>query len=155
MLNIWGELDILIANVGDGKSVNDPIPNDFQWEKTWKTNFHAPLYTSRTFLPLIRKNNGSILFMSSITGREAFGAPTDYSTAKASVLAFAKNIARKLGKEIRVNVVAPGNIYFEGSSWDKKIELDKDQINRMIKDNVPMSRFGKCDEVADAVVFLS
>ena len=150
----WGGLDVLVANVGDGTSVDDDLPDSKQWEKTWKNNFDASLYTARIFLPMLKESKGCLLFVSSITAMEAFGAPVDYSTAKTAIAALAKNMARKLAQEVRVNVVAPGNVLFPGSSWDEKIQLDPNKVKKIIKSNVPMNRFGKPEEVADAIVYL-
>jgi len=152
--NDWGGVDIVIVNVGDGQSVNDAIPEEEQWKKTWDNNFESALNTARTFLPLLKKSNGSLLFISSIAGIEAFGAPVDYSTAKSAILALAKNMARKLANEVRVNVVAPGNVFFPGGAWDKKINNDPKGIKKLIKSTVPMNRFGTPEEIADASVFL-
>ena len=55
---------------------------------------------------------------------------------------------------LRVNVIAPGNVYFEGGSWDKKIQQDKKLINEIIKSTVPMKRFATPQEIADSAVFL-
>jgi len=94
------------------------------------------------------------LFVSSITAMEAFGAPVDYSTAKAAVIALSKNMARKLAQEVRINVLAPGNVLFTGGSWDEKIKENPDQVNMIIESTVPMKRFGSPEEMADAAVFL-
>lgn len=153
--NKWDGLDILIANVGDGSSVPDDLPDEDQWDKTWKNNFDSGLYTVRAFLDILKESKGSILFVSSITAMEAFGAPVDYSTAKTAVAALSKNLARKLALEVRVNTVAPGNVLFDGSSWDHKVRKNPSQVYQMINSNVPMKRFCKPEEVADAIVFLS
>lgn len=150
----WGGLDIVIANIGDGRSVSDPLPSYEQWKKTWDNNFESALHTARIFLPMLQKSKGCLLFISSITAMEAFGAPVDYSTAKTAVAALAKNLARKLAKEVRVNVLAPGNVYFPEGSWDEKIKQDPERVNKIIESTVPMNRFGTPDEMADAVVFL-
>ena len=150
----WGKLDSVIANVGDGRSVPDVIPNDEQWVKTWNSNFESVLQTSRVFLPMLEKSKGSLLLISSITALEAFGAPVDYSTAKTAVVAFAKNIARKIAKDVRVNVLAPGNVNFPGGSWDKKIKTDRARVEKLIENTVPMNRFGTPEEIADAAIFL-
>ena len=63
-------------------------------------------------------------------------------------------MARKLGKELRVNVLAPGNIFFSGGSWDKKIKDDPVRTQEVLEVTVPINRFGTPDEVADAAVFL-
>ena len=150
----WHDIDIVVANVGDGRSVPDPLPNDEQWKKTWDNNFESALYTARTFLPMLQQSKGCLLFVSSIAALEAFGAPVDYSTAKSAVVALAKNMARKLAKEVRVNVLALGNVYFLGGSWDEKIKQDADRVDQIIKSTVPMQRFGTPEEMADAAVFL-
>jgi 3-oxoacyl-[acyl-carrier protein] reductase len=154
ILEAWDGLDGVVANVGDGRSVNDSIPDSVQWDKIWKANFDSALLTSRVFLPLLKEANGCLLFISSITGVEALGAPVDYSTAKSAINAFAKNLSRKVAPDVRVNVIAPGNIYFPGGSWDQKMEKDEKQIKTMIKNTVPMQRFGKPEEIADTVAFL-
>ncbi len=86
----WGTLDTIVSNVGDGRSVSDALPGEDSWKKTWQENFETALNSSRAFLPSIRSNNGSLLFISSIAGIEAFGAPTDYSTAKSAIHALSK-----------------------------------------------------------------
>ena len=150
----WNRIDIVIANIGDGRSVSDPLPDEPQWRKTWDNNFESALHTARTFLPMLKESKGVLLFISSITAMEAFGAPVDYSTAKTAVAALAKNMARKLAKEVRVNVLAPGNVYFPGGSWDEKIKQDPKRVEHIIESTVPMNRFGTPEEMADAAVFL-
>ena len=150
----WAGIDIVVANIGDGRSVSGALPESVHWQKTWNNNFESALHTARTFLPLLRESKGCLLFVSSIAAKEAFGAPVDYSTAKSAVSALAKNMARKLAQEVRVNVLAPGNIYFSGGSWDEKIQQDPDRVEQLIESTVPMNRFGTPEEVADAVLFL-
>ena len=84
---------------------------------------------------------------------EAFGAPVDYSTAKASIIALAKNLSRKL-THVRVNVVAPGNVYFKGGVWDDKIKQDEGRVNSIIQETVPMKRLASPEEIASPIVFL-
>jgi 3-oxoacyl-[acyl-carrier protein] reductase len=150
----FGSINTVISNIGDGRSVSDPIPDNIRWQQTWNSNFESALLTARTFLPMLEDSRGVLLFVSSIAGLEAFGAPTDYSTAKTAIIALAKNMARKLAPNVRVNVVAPGNVYFRGGSWDEKIKQDKKRVEEIIKATVPMNRFATPGEVADAVVFL-
>lgn len=152
--NSMGLLDIIVNNIGDGRSVPDALPDAEQWSKTWNNNFESALLTTRTFLPMLQKSKGCLLFISSITAMEAFGAPVDYSTAKTAIAALAKNMARKLAKEVRINVLAPGNVYFEGGSWDEKIKQDPQRVKSIIESTVPMNRFGTPEEMADAAVFL-
>lgn len=150
----WQGVDIVIANIGDGRSIPDPLPDAEQWQGTWNTNFESALLTARTFLPMLQDSKGCLLLISSIAGLEAIGAPVDYSTAKAALFALAKNMSRKLAPDVRVNVIAPGNIFFPGGSWDEKIQQDAERVTTIIDSTVPMKRFGTVEEIADAALFL-
>ena len=151
----WGGMDIVIANIGCGSGVIDALPTDEQWKNSWNNNFESALQTARTFLPMLKKSQGVLLFISSIAGIEAFGAPTDYSTAKTAIIALAKNMARKLASNnVRVNTIAPGNVLFNGGSWDEKTRQDKKRVEKIIKSTVPMNRFASPQEIADSAVFL-
>lgn len=156
IVSSWGGLDILVASVGYGASVPDPIPGKGHFEAVLNENLYTAIDTAREFLPLIAASKGSVLFVASIAGVEAFGAPVDYSVAKTTVIAFSKNLARKIAHQgVRVNCVAPGNIYFEGGSWDMKMKNDPEGIKGIIESTVPMKRFGRPEEIADAILFLS
>lgn len=150
----WKRLDGVVANVGDGRSVSDAVPDEEQWSRVWRTNFDTALCTTRVFLPMLQASQGCLLFISSICGLEASGAPIDYSTAKTTVIAFAQNLARKVATEVRVNVIAPGNVNFPGSSWDEKLRANPRKVKAMLKSRVPMRRFGKPEEIADVAAFL-
>ena len=156
ILSVWGSLDSLVLNVGSGKSILEPIPENNNWSKVWKANFDSSIYLCRESVNhLLSSKHSSIVFISSICGIEALGAPTDYSVAKSALISFSKNLARKVAPQIRVNVVAPGNIYFQGGTWDFKIRENESNVAKMIENEVPLKRFGKPEEVADAVTFLS
>ena len=47
--SIWHALDIVVANVGDGRSVPDPIPEEVHWQGVWDQNFNSALITARFF----------------------------------------------------------------------------------------------------------
>lgn len=150
----WGGLDVVVANVGDGRSVPAPLPGAADFARSWRTNFVAAEQTARATLPLLETSGGCLLFVSSIAGLEAIGAPTDYSVAKSALLALSKQLARKLAPRVRVNCLAPGNVHFPGGSWDEKIQADAQRVARLIEATVPMRRFGTAEEMADATLFL-
>jgi len=154
LLSEWGEIHGIVANVGDGRSVPDPLPDKAQWSSIWQTNFETALTTTRVFLPALQQSQGSLLFIASITGLAALGAPVDYSVAKTAVIALAQNLARKVAPTVRVNVIAPGNIFFPGGSWEGKLKANPDGVESMLRQQVPLQRFGTPEEIADAAVFL-
>ncbi len=105
---------------------------------------------------MVERKRGAIIFVGSIAGVESSPAPLAYSSAKAALLNYVKNLARQVAEDgIRVNAVAPGNILFEGGSWVKHLEARREEVLRYIESEVPMKRFGKPEEIADAVAFLA
>jgi 3-oxoacyl-[acyl-carrier protein] reductase len=105
---------------------------------------------------MIKQNGGSIILISSIAGHEVLPAPIPYSVAKAGVIVVCKNLSRHLAPHnIRINAVAPGNIFVKEGTWDKKIKEDPGGVKQYIETEVPMKRLGKPEEIADAVVFLA
>lgn len=154
MQSVWGGLDVAVANAGDGRSVPDALPEAERFARTWRANFATAEQTARATLPLLEESRGCLLFVASIAGLEVIGAPTDYSVAKTALVALSKQLARKLAPRVRVNCIAPGNVYFPGGSWDAKIQADTERVRALIAATVPMGRFGTPEEIADAALFL-
>ena len=150
----WSKLDGVVSNIGNGRSPEDLMFDKNQWDKIWDINFGTALNISRQFIPILESSNGCMVFISSIAGIEAIGAPLDYSTAKSALNFFVKNLSKRVAPRIRVNLVAPGNVYFQGSTWEDKIKKDQKKVEEMIKKNVPMKRFATPEEIADPVIFL-
>ena len=150
----WGGLDVVVANVGDGRSVPDALPDAERFARAWRANFVTAELTARATLPLLESSGGCLLFVASIAGLEAIGAPTDYSVTKTALVALSKQLARKLAPRVRVNCLAPGNVLFPGGSWDAKIQAESGRVEAMIAATVPMKRFGTPAEMADAALFL-
>ena len=110
---------------------------------------------TRVFSNVISQNKGSITFISSIAGIEFVGAPISYSTAKAALNSLTKTLSQKLAPNVRVNSVAPGNIWIENGTWDLKQKENSVGIQKMLNEKVPLNRFGLPEEVANLVLFLS
>ena len=152
--NTWSKIDIAIANIGDGKSEQIAIPSSESFKNAFETNFQTAVNLARATQNELHKTRGNLLFISSIAGLEVIGAPTDYSIAKSALITLSKQLAHKLAPEIRVNCLAPGNIFFKGGRWEELIKSDGESVHAMIKDSVPLERFGTPEEVANAAVFL-
>lgn len=153
----WGGLDVLVANVGTGRSpAGFPIPED-AWTEAARMNLDGSRRLVEAFLPsMIAARRGTIVFVASIAGVEATAAPVAYAVAKSALLALSKGLARLVAREgIRVNAVAPGNILFEGGSWERHLRERTAEVQGYIDAEVPMGRFGSAREVADAIVFLA
>jgi 3-oxoacyl-[acyl-carrier protein] reductase len=153
----FGRIDHLIANLGTGSGKPGWDQPAEEWERLFEMNFFASARLAQAAIPFLLANEtkGSILFISSIVALEATPAPLPYSAAKAALNNYAKNLARQLGPEgIRVNTIAPGNIFFPGGSWERHLAQRRDAVEQMLETEVPLRRFGTPDEIASFAAFL-
>jgi 3-oxoacyl-[acyl-carrier protein] reductase len=154
----WKTIDILVGNIGDGKSKPVLEAGTDEWRKMLGINLLGAVELAGKVTPIMRKNkSGSIVFIASIVGMEnIICAPASYASAKAGLISYTKYLAAAVADDnIRVNAVAPGNIKFPGGGWERRIKENPNIIKDYIEKEVAMKRFGKPDEIADAVVFLS
>ncbi len=153
----WDGLDILILNLGSGKSPAGIDVDADEWTRVLQINLISAMDMLRQATPMLRSGrNPSVVFIGSIAGLEEFGAPIAYSAAKAALTQAMKSASQLLAKDgIRVNMVAPGNIYFEGGTWDRKLKEDSATVNTMLQTQVPLKRFGTVDEIAAVALFLA
>lgn len=150
------KLDVLVLNVGSGRSVPAGEETQDEWLRVLKLNLLSATTPIEKLKKIILRDKTSIVMISSICGVESLCGTLTYSAAKAALNSYAKGLARAWATHgVRVNVVAPGNIIFPGSSWETKIQNDKAAADEMLNKNVPMNRFGTPEEVADAVTFLA
>jgi 3-oxoacyl-[acyl-carrier protein] reductase len=147
-------IDVVIANVGNGKASLASLQSDNEWDESWDINFISALNSANVFLPIIT-NLGSFIFISSIAGKEYLGAPNSYSVAKSAINTLMKSFSHKFGSKLRVNSIAPGNIIFKKSRWEEILSESPEAVNKMLEDKVPLKRFGTPEEIANVVVFLA
>jgi 3-oxoacyl-[acyl-carrier protein] reductase len=151
----WRSLHVLVANVGSGKGTAGWNIGREEWESIFAENFFASVWLAEAAIPVMSVGGGAIVFISSICAVEATPAPLPYSSAKAALNNYAKNLSRVIAEQkVRVNVVAPGNILFPGGSWDKRSRELPEQTRAMLESQVPMRRFGDPAEIAALVAFL-
>jgi len=151
----WSRLDGIVANAGISKAKKNNFSSekDFFWHQ--KYNFLTAFNFVNYFLEDIKKTQGSIIFISSIASLKDVGAPLGFVSGKLSINFYSKFLANKLARyNVNVNNIIPGNIYFKGGNWDKKMKKNPKKIKKMIKDKVPLGRFGKPEEIANLVAFL-
>jgi 3-oxoacyl-[acyl-carrier protein] reductase len=153
----FGPLDAVIANVGSGEARGGFALSRDDWDVVLRQNLLAGMILAGAALDqLVSRGGGSFTFVSSIAGYEAINAPVTYSAAKAAVLSGMKSLSRLVGsKGVRVNAVAPGNTIFPGGSWERKLAEKPAFFEQYIQAEVSLQRFGRPEEIADAVLFLS
>jgi 3-oxoacyl-[acyl-carrier protein] reductase len=146
-----GGLDAVVANISALA-----IPDT---EENWYTSFEVDLmHTVRLVtaaLPhLEASGNGSVVAISSVSGREADFASGPYGTMKTAIVGYVSGLALQLAGRVRANVVSPGNTYFAGGVWQQIEQGDADLFSTALGLN-PTGQMGTPEETARAVVFLS
>jgi 3-oxoacyl-[acyl-carrier protein] reductase len=151
----FGELDILVNNVGLGGGSTIVDTTDEQWREAIDQTLFPAIRASRLAVPhMRRRGGGSIVMIASIWGRESGGRMT-YNAVKAAEISLAKSLAQQLARDnIRVNSVAPGSILFPGGSWHRRQQQDPAGIADFVMRELPFGRFGRPEEVGAVVAFL-
>lgn len=152
----FGRLDILVCNVGSGASVPPGRETADEWRRVFDLNLVSATNAVEAASDLISRQGGSIVCVSSICGLEALGAPVTYSAAKAALNAYVRGIARPLAtRGIRINAIAPGNLLFKDSVWERKLSENGEAVQEMLDREVALKRLGTPEEIANFVAFLA
>jgi len=162
----YGRLDVLVNNaMASTRNTFDEMTLE-QWDTSWRINVRSLFVTCSAAVKAMAANGdgagGSIINISS--GAADALMPPDmlppgylaYSVAKAALNAYVRGAARPLGASgVRINAVAPGNIQFEGSVWERRMREDASGVEAMLERDVPAGRLGTPDDVADVVAYLA
>ena len=156
-IDLNGKLDILICNIGSGSS-SAPLKETIKdWESSISVNLLSAINPISQSIKYLSESCGSITCISSICGNKMIeNAPLTYSSIKAALNRYVINSSFYLAKQnVRINAVSPGNVFFPGSVWDKKLKENPELVNRMLAEKVPLKKFISPEDVAEAVAFLS
>ena len=147
----FGRIDILVNNAGisqDGllmKMSEDDF--DAVVDTNLKGAFHCIRFVSRA---MIRQRSGRIINISSVSGVLGNAGQANYSASKAGVIGLTKTAAREVASRgITVNAVAPGFIETDMT------EVLPEKIKEASAAQIPLGKFGKAEDVANAVAFLA
>lgn len=147
-----GGIDGVVANVSALAIPDTP--------ESWRSSFDVDLMGTvtlvETALPhLVASGAGSIVTISSVSGREIDFAAGPYGTMKAAIIHYTQGVAfNQAATGVRANSVSPGNTYFPGGVWPT-IERDDPELFAKALALNPTGRMATAEEVANAVVFLS
>jgi NAD(P)-dependent dehydrogenase (short-subunit alcohol dehydrogenase family) len=147
-----GGLDAVVANVS-ALAVPDTEEN---WRLSFEVDLMHTVRLSKAALPYLEASGrGSIVALSSVTGREADFASGPYGTMKTAIVGYIGGLAFQLaGRGVRANAVSPGNTFFTGGIWDG-IKQGSPELYESSLGLNPTGRMGAPEEMAKAVVFLS
>jgi 3-oxoacyl-[acyl-carrier protein] reductase len=124
---------------------------DEEWDDIVRTNLTSVFRLCRLCVrDMVRAREGRIVNVVSVSGEMGNAGQTNYAATKAGVIGFSKSLAREIGsRNITVNCVAPGFI-----DTDMTKSLPEATRSAAVQ-HIPLGRFGKVEEVAAAVAFLS
>ncbi len=152
-----GKLDVLVCNVGCGSSVPPGKETHQEWLRIFELNLWSATNMVEASRQALSESKGAVICISSICGQEiVHGAPLTYSVAKGALNSYVRGIARPLGQDgVRINAIAPGNILFDGSVWQRKLIEDARSVHKMLLRDVALGRLGKPQDVANLALFLA
>jgi 3-oxoacyl-[acyl-carrier protein] reductase len=147
-----GSIDILVTSAGitgPNTSVWDyPVE---EWDRVMAINLRGPFLCCRAIAPQMRSRNyGRIVNIASIAGKEGNPNASAYSASKAGVVALTKSLGKELAQTgIVVNCITPAAV-----RTGMFAQMTQQHIDYMLS-KIPMNRFGKVDEIAALVAWLS
>lgn len=146
-----GEVDVLVNCAGTALPIKTILDvSEEEYDKTFDVNMKGIFLVTKAVLPHMLEKGGAIINVSSMWGIIGGSCEAVYSATKAAVIGFTKALAKEFaGANIRVNAIAPG--YIETKMNSAFSENDKE----LIKEDIPLSRFGTSSDVAEAAIYLA
>jgi len=152
----FGRLDVLFNNAGimDSRDDDAVSTEDAVWDLTMNINAKGVFLGCKHGIPALRRaGGGSIINTASFVA--ILGAATPqiaYTASKGAVLALTRELAIVHAREnIRVNALCPGPLHTE--MLMKFLDTDEKKQRRLV--HIPMGRFGRAREIAQAALFLA
>ncbi len=150
----WGSLEILVNCVGSGSGLPIDETSDEEWERVFAVNVKSYFNLARAAVPQMRvQSYGRIVGIGSVTGKsgKAFVAKSaTYAGAKAAIDGYTRGLAREVAmRGITVNSVRPG--WIDTDATNRAPEA----IRERARQEIPLGRTGRPEEVAAVVAFLA
>jgi 3-oxoacyl-[acyl-carrier protein] reductase len=147
----FGTIDICVNNAGISRDNLLLRLTPEQWDEVMHANLKSVYnLTKQVIRPMMKNRAGSIINLSSIVGVKGNGGQSAYAASKAGIIGFTKSIAQEIGsRNIRCNAIAPGFIETDMTHYLKDGGAEK------WFEKIPLGRFGKPEDVANAALFLA
>ncbi len=147
----YGRIDVLVNNAGITKDARLVKMTLQQFDAVIDVNLRGVFHCSQAVADgMVAQGSGVILNASSVVGIYGNFGQTNYAASKFGVIGFTKTWSRELGpKGIRVNAVAPGFVE------TPILASIPDKVLQHMRDQVPLGRLGRPDEIANTYAFLA
>ena len=150
----FGAADVLVNNAGVSLIARAEATSVAQWRRVMDVNLLAPFMLCRYFgTQMLERGRGSIVNVASVAGLAGIAHRSAYNASKHGLIGLTQTLAAEWGgRGVRVNAVCPGWIKTEMDAADQGSGAysDADIIGR-----VPMARFARPEDVAQAIAFLA
>jgi 3-oxoacyl-[acyl-carrier protein] reductase len=157
-----GELEIMVINSGGPPIIALDDLTDEHWEDAYRLTHLSAVRMIRSALPNMRKKNwGRIIAIESSSVKQPVAGLHLSNGIRAGVSGFFKSIVDDLAKNnITINTVLPGVYLTDRILNNQRLVAEKtgttlDERLNILKNNIPMGRFGKPQELADMITFIS
>jgi 3-oxoacyl-[acyl-carrier protein] reductase len=147
----FGRIDILVNNAGTTRDNLIMRMKEADWDLVLNVNLKGAFNCSKAAIrSMMKQHYGRIINITSVSGLAGQAGQTNYSSSKAGLIGFTKALAKEVGsRNITVNAIAPG--FIETVLTDDLPQELKDLALQM----TPVGRFGKPQDIAQAVAFLA
>lgn len=148
----FGTVDILVNSAGTSKHMTflDAEPSEFK--QIMAVNLEGTMYCGQhAGRVMVDKGYGRIVNIASISGERAGVGRTGYGVSKFAVIGLTKQMALELGSQgVTVNAVGPGPV-----DTPLTAVAHSDATRQAYLDLIPLGRYGKVEEMADAATYLA
>lgn len=145
------KLDLLVNSAGIRQDAVVAMMPEQEWRQVLDVNLTGTFNMSKqAVMRMSRQRHGRIVNITSPAGRIGFAGQANYAASKAGQVAMSKSLAKEVARRnITVNCVSPGFI-----DTDFISQLPSEQLTAY-QEMIPKKRFGRAEEVANAVLFLA
>jgi len=145
-----GTIDILVNNAGITRDGTFRKMSWEQWNQVMTANLDSMFHMTRLVInPMLEKNFGRIVNISSVNAQKGQFGQCNYSAAKAGIHGFTKALAQEVAaKGVTVNTVSPGYV-----ATPMVTKIPQEVLDKIIK-QIPVGRLGLPEEIGKAVAFL-